>query len=666
VLVVRSVLAALAAALVVAASASATPIYTLENCFSSDTAACAAGSQIGAAVSAVPSADGRFVYGVSGTGGVTVFARSAAHGTLTRVGGAAGCYNAAGAGGCTPVSALIAPFDLVFGPQSKAYALGNTGTIEMFAVNADGSLANANCLSDTLGSCPDGSAAPVIAGARSMVVTVDGANAYLGSSGRNGGVDDGVTRFGIAASGILTFTSGHCFTDSGSGGACANGFGLAGGTDQMALTTDGRFLYTTGVTDDSVAYFSRNTGTGALTEEGCYSTTDTGECTTTLGPTPQAYAVLIPPDDQTKVYVGTSAGVVVFARDTTTGALTQRLQCLNATGAGGCAAASGLGVSVTNHLALSPDGTDLAVTEAGDHGGIVFLKRNPATGLLGSLGQGAGCITADGDGGACRTLTALGGISLVNAAPNASQFYVGACIATPCTAGSGTIAAFRADNPPVCTGATVNTAFQTSVAAPLSCADPDGDPVSIGFVHAPAHGGIGAIDQTARATTYTPASGFSGVDSFMFTAIAHGLSAAAATDTIAVGAPPAPPTPRITSAIKTEWLAGSTTKVVRLTVEDIPKGATVKVKCKGAKHARHKGGCTFSSKTYREPNGKKALALKSKFKGAKLQPDTVITVDITAPGSIGKEVRFTIRKRHLPKSKTYCFPVGSTHAHTHC
>jgi hypothetical protein len=45
---------------------------------------------------------------------------------------------------------------------------------------------------------------------------------------------------------------------------------------------------------------------------------------------------------------------------------------------------------------------------------------------------------------------------------------------------------------------------------------------------------------------------------------------------------------------------------------------------------------------------------------------TVITIDITAAGSIGKEVRFTIRKRHLPSSRTYCFPVGSTHAHTHC
>jgi hypothetical protein len=66
------------------------------------------------------------------------------------------------------------------------------------------------------------------------------------------------------------------------------------------------------------------------------------------------------------------------------------------------------------------------------------------------------------------------------------------------------------------------------------------------------------------------------------------------------------------------------------------------------------------------PNGQSALVLTSKFSHAKLQPDTVITIDITAPGSIGKEVRFTIRKRHLPKSKTYCCSVGSTQAHTHC
>jgi hypothetical protein len=429
-------------AIVAVTSASAAePVYTLENCFGASASTdCAAGTQLGSAVAATPSPDGSFVYGVAGAGGLTLYTRSAAQGTLTRVPGAAGCYNASGAGGCTTEEAIIAPFDLVFDPTDPtgayAYVVGNTGTLDILArsPSTGAFTAQANCISDTLGSCTQPSATTeVLTGSRAAVFSADGKNLYVASSGRNSGADDGVTRYSVGPSHIPVFQG--CTTESGAG-TCNQVAGLSGGTDQLAIPPTGNFLYSTGVTDNSIAVFSRNTTSGVLTATTCYSPTDSTDCIATSSDVLHPYALLIPPDDQTKLYVGTASGVSVFQRNTTTGALAH-LQCLNATGAGGCVQAPGLGIAVTNQLALSSDGTDLALTEAGPNGGVVFLKRDKATGLLSELPSGAGCITADGTGGTCRTLTALGGISIVHAAPNASQFYLGATA-------NGTIAGFRA------------------------------------------------------------------------------------------------------------------------------------------------------------------------------------------------------------------------------
>jgi hypothetical protein len=517
------------------------PEYVVQNCFAaSAVGGCTVASGLTGAVSASPSPDGQFVYGAAQSGGITVYARTPSTGALTGVAGAGGCYNSTGTGGCTTFAALLAPFDVVFDPTDAtgayAYVVGNTGTLEILARNpATGAFtAQANCLSDSVVTCVTPVVGTnVLTGARAMVFSPNGANAYVASSGRSGGADDGITRFSVGVSHIPVYAG--CTTDSGAGD-CGDGAGLKGGTDQMAITVDGKFVYTTGLDDDAITVFSRNTTTGALTDTACYSATDTGECTAGFPEVAHPYAVLIAPEDQTKVYVGSGNGVTVLARDAMTGALSH-LQCLNSTGADGCVDVPGLGVGVPNQLALSLDGTDLAVTESGASGGVVFLKRDTSTGLLSELPGGAGCITADGDGGACRTNTALGGISLVHAAPNASQFYLGA-------GASGTIAALGPDNPPVCANGAVSTTLNTAVSVPLSCTDPDGDALSLSVTAPPAHGGLGAIDAASRSVSYNPFGGFSGVDAFTFDAIdSHGLASAPAQDTVTVSPVVAVPKP---------------------------------------------------------------------------------------------------------------------------
>src|SRR4029077_11416173 len=101
----------------------------------------------------------------------------------------------------------------------------------------------------------------------------------------------------------------------------------------------------------AVAIFARNTTTGALTQlsgtAGCVSSDGTGgSCTQARGLQGARTAVVSP--DNLHVYVAAQTGnaVAVFARNTTTGALTQL------SGAAGCIAETGDGVTCADGHAL--------------------------------------------------------------------------------------------------------------------------------------------------------------------------------------------------------------------------------------------------------------------------------------------------------------------------
>ena len=61
-----------------------------------------------------------------------------------------------------------------------------------------------------------------------------------------------------------------------------------------------------------------------------------------------------------------------------------------------------------------------------------------------------------------------------------------------------------------------------------------------------------------------------------------------------------------------------------------------------------------------EPKGS-AAKLGKHFKDAKLKPGTTLEVRVTAPGMVGKVVRYTFRsKRKLPSSTRRCLAPGAT------
>ena len=60
----------------------------------------------------------------------------------------------------------------------------------------------------------------------------------------------------------------------------------------------------------------------------------------------------------------------------------------------------------------------------------------------------------------------------------------------------------------------------------LNCADPAGVPVNYTLDAAPAHGMLSGFDASSGTVTYTPASGYSGPDSFSYHASSNNGTAA--------------------------------------------------------------------------------------------------------------------------------------------
>jgi cysteine-rich repeat protein len=79
-----------------------------------------------------------------------------------------------------------------------------------------------------------------------------------------------------------------------------------------------------------------------------------------------------------------------------------------------------------------------------------------------------------------------------------------------------TLAIAPVNDPPVANNAAASTFNDTPVVVALTASDVDGDALTLAIATGPAHGTLGAL--AGGAVTYTPAAGFTGADSFTFTA----------------------------------------------------------------------------------------------------------------------------------------------------
>jgi len=391
----------------------------LSGCISDTGGACGDGTALSGAEAVAVSPDGGQVYAVAGSSDAVVAFRRAASGALSQLPGTGGCVSETGsAGACADGSGLDGADHLAVSPDGEhVYVVSEVGdALAALARDAtSGALTQlpgtAGCVSETGsgGACADGS---VLDGLEAVAVSPDGAHVYVASGASDAVV--GLARDG--ATGELTQLA--CVSETGSGGACADGTALDG-PEHVAISGDGVHVYVASEISDAVAVFARNGATGALTQLGCVSDTGSGGACADGTALDGALEVALSPEGS-HVYVASpgSSSVGVFSRDATTGVLTQ-LGCASETGSGGlCADVRGL--DGARGVVVSPDGQNVYVASLfGD--AVAAFRRDTATGGVSQMADARACISQTG--GTCATGIGLDGAASVVVSPDGADVY---------------------------------------------------------------------------------------------------------------------------------------------------------------------------------------------------------------------------------------------------
>lgn len=646
--------------------------------------ACADGRVLQGSFDVAISPDGKHAYSAAYISDALVIFDRAANGSLTQRAGQAGCLSLSGTGGeCATTGQIDGPRSVLVSPDGlQVYvAAQNSNTIAAFDRDpATGNLTRKPgldaCIAENGGStCRDGRS---LFGPINIVFSTDAKQIYVSHS-------QGVTVLRRGANGVLTQPADPtgCISEDGKDsagtvGACTDGRFL-GQTYQIAPSPDGKHVYMThdgfvGASSFGVLIFDRDPSSGALVQPsgvaGCIASDghpsvpgdpSTNQCLANNAFDSNTWTASISPDGKF-VYVLMTTGIVAFARNADTGALTQ-VQCLRRTTGSGCSEHTGFSQFFSG--AVSPDLTDfVALDWHGSNGGLFFYTRDPSTGLLTRRSGTDGCITVFGSSGACRVAPMLGDSGFVRFSPDGSSF-----VAT--FRGGASVVTFNRDVAPVCQPVTAAIAHNTVTPVDLRCSDPNGDPVTLEIASGPSGGGLAAIDQDAKTVRYNPFAGFSGPDSFTYRGVALGVASQAATVTLNVAAAPSagggPPPEKLTNGVVHVWRAGAKSTVVRrLVVQQAPAGSAIEVRCKGK-------GCPFKTKRLvisrtADANLARFFNFKTKRKGSKrkvkvvskLRPGATIEVRLTKPGATGKVVRFKVRKKKTPSATVLCLPAGAS------
>jgi 6-phosphogluconolactonase (cycloisomerase 2 family) len=303
----------------------------------------------------------------------------------------------------------------------------------IFALRAEaqpvGSLIELGCVSETgAGPCVDGKG---LNGASSVAASPDGTSVYVASR-----ASDAVAAFRRSVTtGQLTqlaVTFG-CVSETGSGGTCADGRALDD-PSSVAVSPDGKQVYVASQTSDAVAVFARDTTTGRISQlagtAGCVSETGTGgQCTD--GKALNGAASVTVSDGGKSVYVASnvSNAVAVFKRNATTGALTQATDTTGCISHTGSGGQCALGKALAGaaSVAVSAGGTSVYVASSVSDA-VAVLKRNTTTGnLTQSTGTDA-CVSETGSGGACVDGKGLDGAASVAVSSRGTNVYVASSV----------------------------------------------------------------------------------------------------------------------------------------------------------------------------------------------------------------------------------------------
>jgi DNA-binding beta-propeller fold protein YncE len=342
---------------------------------------CASGRALGAPASIAMSPDGRNVYvAASGSDALGVFARNRRTGALRQLPGARGCFSERPGGGCTVGRGLNEPTSVAVSPNgTRVYVTGRRfpSGVAIFARAQDGSLTQPDgtggCVSLRAGttcSVARGIGAPeeVVVSPDSRHVLVAGSRSNSVAVLRSG--PDGLSQAAGAAG---------CISQGGDDG-CAAGKRLRGPVD-VAISPDGRSVYTASSGSDGIAALRRNRTTGALTQSpgraGCISQGARARRCVGGRALDEVWGVAVSPDGRNVYAVSSKVNALAaMARDDESGALGQlpgRLGCFIRAGGFGCAEGRGLTVAVA--VAVSRDGRNVYVASEDAYLGSLAVFR---------------------------------------------------------------------------------------------------------------------------------------------------------------------------------------------------------------------------------------------------------------------------------------------------
>jgi DNA-binding beta-propeller fold protein YncE len=346
------------------------------------------------------SGDGRNVYVASSrSDAIAIFERNARTGKLTQRSGARGCVALRGASGCAKARGLDGPNSVAVSADGRSvYATSLiSDAVTSFRRNRrTGALTQlrgaSGCLANrTTPGCATGRA---LDGPDVVAVSPDGENVYVGAFVGNAlAVLDR-----DASSGALTQPSDAtgCIVDAPVAG-CATGLALAS-PEGMAISGDSDSVYVATAVGNAVGAFARDPSTGALTQatdgSGCIVDSALAGCTTGTQ-LAGANAVAVSPGGG-DVYVTAllSNSVTSFTRAATTGVLTQKAgtsACAIYVLAVGCSLARAL--QAPEGIAVSPDGASVYAA-AFKSGAIGAFDRDAGSGGLIQKRNKRGCVSS--------------------------------------------------------------------------------------------------------------------------------------------------------------------------------------------------------------------------------------------------------------------------------